>query len=164
MELTKEQSALIETLFTKKQAYYRLAFSMLGNEADALDAVSLMTLRIVEKINTLRDDEAFFAWSRRILINVCHGYWRQNKNHLPLQEATLSEADDSLPGAETLNIRRLVNLLPEKHREVVYLRYFLDYEYKDIAAVLEIPEGTVKSRLNRAIESLRRQMGEEADG
>jgi RNA polymerase sigma-70 factor (ECF subfamily) len=163
MALTTEQLSLIETLFSKKQTYYRLAYSILGNEADALDAVSQMTLRIVEKIDSLRDHEAFFAWSRRILINVCHGFWRQNKSALPLQEALLSEADTGLPGEDAVNIRRMVKLLPEIHREVVYLRYFMDYDYKDISIILEIPEGTVKSRLNRAIENLRQQMGEETD-
>ena len=164
MEFTQGQLALLETLFTRKRAYYHLAYSMLGNEEDALDAVSQMTLRVVENIASLRDQDAFFAWSRRILINVCHGFWRQNKPHLPLQDALLSEVDGGLPGEDGINIRRLVNQLTEIHREIVYLRYFLDYEYKDIAAILEIPEGTVKSRLNRALESLRQQMGEEADG
>jgi len=164
MALTTEQLSLIETLFTRKQTYYRLAYSILGNESDALDAVSQMTLRIVEKIDSLRDQEAFFAWSRRILINICHGFWRQNKPYVPLQDALLSEANEGSPGEDALYIRRMVSLLPEIHREVVYLRYFMDYEYKDIAIILEIPEGTVKSRLNRAIESLRQQMGEETDG
>jgi len=78
MELNQDQLALIGVLLDKKQMYYRLAYSLLSNEADALDAISQMTLQVVEKIHTLRSNEAFIAWSRQILVNVCREFWRRN--------------------------------------------------------------------------------------
>ena len=159
MMLDQEQLELIGLLSEKKQMYYRLAYSLTGNEADALDAISQMTLQVVEKIHTLRSHEAFTAWSRRILVNVCREFWRKNPKNLPIDEALSMESKSGLPVEDELVIRQFIAGLPEIHREVVYLRFYMDYEYRDIAQVLEIPEGTVKSRLNRALESLREHMG-----
>jgi RNA polymerase sigma-70 factor (ECF subfamily) len=158
MGFSGEQLAMLGLLMEKKQMYYRLAYSMLGNEADALDAISQMTAQVVEKIHSLRASEAFLAWSRRILINVCHEFWRKNPKLLPMEEALAKESPSGLPIEDRLILRQLVGQLPEIHREVVYMRFYLDYEYKDIARILEIPDGTVKSRLNRALETLRQQM------
>ena len=158
MALNQEQLELIASLSDKKQMYYRLAYSLTGNEADALDAIAQTTLQVVEKIHTLRSHEAFTAWSRRILVNVCREFWRKNPKNLPLDEALAIEGAGGLPLEDELVIRQFIAGLPEIHREVVYLRFYMDYEYRDIAQVLEIPEGTVKSRLSRALESLREQM------
>ena len=159
MELNEEQIGMISQLLEKKQTYYRLAYSLLSNEADALDAISQMTLQIVEKMHTLREKEAFPAWSRRILINICHEFWRKNPKNLPIEEAMTKESGGDLAIEDELIIRQFIGRLPDIHREVIYLRFYMDYEYKDIALILEIPEGTVKSRLNRALETLRQQMG-----
>ena len=159
MALNQEQLDLIGLLSEKKQMYYRLAYSLTGSEADALDAISQMTLQVVEKIHTLRSNEAFVAWSRRILVNVCREHWRKTPKNLPIDEAMVLESSSGLAIEDELVLRQFIARLPEIHREVIYLRFYMDYEYSDIAQVLEIPEGTVKSRLNRALESLREQMG-----
>jgi RNA polymerase sigma-70 factor (ECF subfamily) len=154
-----DQLALIATLIEKKQMYYRLAFSLTGNEADALDAIAQMTLQVVEKIHTLRSNEAFVAWSKQILVNVCREFWRKNPKTLPIDEAAMVESSSGLAIEDEMVLREFIAKLPEIHREVIYLRFYMDYEYKDIAQLLDVPEGTVKSRLNRAIESLREQIG-----
>jgi RNA polymerase sigma-70 factor (ECF subfamily) len=159
MALTEEQLALVGLLLEKKQMYYRLAYSFTGNEADALEAISQMTLQVVEKIHTLRAKEAFLSWSKRILLNVCLEFWRKNPNTLPLEEALATAGGGGLAIEEELMLRQYICQLPEIHREVIHLRFYLGYEYKEIARILEIPEGTVKSRLNRALETLRQQMG-----
>jgi len=158
MVLNDEQLALLRILQEKKQMYYRLAYSLLDNEADALDAIAQMTLQVIVHIHALREKEAFVAWSRRILINICREFWRKTPKNLPLDEAMTAESVEGLPIEDALILKQFIRLLPEIHREVVYLRYYLDYEYKEIAGILEIPEGTVKSRLNRALETLREQM------
>ena len=164
MGLSDEQLSLIRQLSEKRQSYYYLAYSLLSNEADALDAIAQMTLQIVEKIHTLRAAEAFPAWSRKILVNVCREFWRKNPKTLPLEEALTKESAGELALEDELILRQFVSQLPEIHREVIYLRFYLDYEYKDIASLLDIPEGTVKSRLNRALDTLRQQMGGALDG
>ena len=164
MALNLEQLELIGLLAEKKQMYYRLAYSLTGNEADALDAIGQMTLQVVEKIHTLRANEAFVAWSRRILVNVCREFWRKNPPNLPIDEAQVLKSFNGLAIEDQLVLRQFIARLPEIHREVVYLRYYMDYEYQDIARILEVPEGTVKSRLNRALDTLREQLGDALHG
>ena len=163
MALNAEQIRLLGTLQRNKNVYYRLALSFMGNEAEALDAISQMTLLIVEKIHTLRSAEAFLPWSKKILVNVCKEFWRKNPRTLPIDEALAAEGESGLHLEEELMLRQEIMKLSENHREVIYLRYYVDYEYKEIARILEVPEGTVKSRLNRAVEILRTQMGGEED-
>lgn len=163
MALNAEQIQLLGTLQRNKNMYYRLALSFTGNEADALDAISQMTLLIVEKLHTLRSAEAFLPWSKKILVNVCKEFWRKNPRTLPIEEALAAEGASGLNLEEELMLRQYIGQLSESHKEVIYLRYYLDYEYKEIARILEVPEGTVKSRLNRALETLRIQMGGERD-
>ena len=163
MALNAEQIRLLGTLQRNKNVYYQLALSFMGNEAEALDAISQMTLLIVEKIHTLRSAEAFLPWSKKILVNVCKEFWRKNPRTLPIDEALAAEGESGLHLEEELMLRQEIMKLSENHREVIYLRYYLDYEYKEIARILEVPEGTVKSRLNRAVEILRTQMGGEED-
>ena len=159
MGLSQEQLAMVGSLLEKKQMYYRLAYSLVGNEEDALDAVAQMAAQVVEKIHTLRSSVAFPAWSRRILINICHEFWRKNPRTLPLEEALSIATTSGLAIEDELIIKEFITQLPDIHREVIHLRFFLDYEYKEIARILDIPEGTVKSRLNRALETLRQLMG-----
>jgi RNA polymerase sigma-70 factor (ECF subfamily) len=149
---------LMETVIINRNQYYRLAYSFLGNEADAMDAVQQMTLVIIEKGHTLRTPEAFGSWSKKILINICRGRLKERKSkeiplELPLDLTKAPEA--GLANDERVLIREHIQALPLKYREMVYLRYYLNYEYKEIAEYLQIPEGTVKSRLNRAISELK---------
>ena len=164
MKLNQEQLALIGQLSKNKKMYYSLAFSLVSNEEDALEAIAQMTLQVVEKIHTLRSHEAFSAWSKTILINVCREFWRKNPRTLPIDEAMMVESVSGLAIEDELIVKELIVQLPEIHREVIHLRFYLDYEYKEIARILEIPEGTVKSRLSRALEILRLQMGETLNG
>jgi len=158
MGLNDQQLQLLELLQKNRNMYYRLAYSLTGNEADALEAISQMTLLVVEKIDSLRSADAFLAWSKKILINVCRDMWRRTPKALPLEEFSLSENIPDHEPEEEWVVRQFIRDLPEKHREVILLRYYLDYEYHDIAQYLAVPEGTVKSRLNRATETLRDRM------
>jgi RNA polymerase sigma-70 factor (ECF subfamily) len=158
MGLNDQQLLLLDGLQKDRHMYYRLAYSLMGNEADALDAISQMTLLVVEKIGTLRSAEAFSPWSKKILVNVCRDMWRRSPKSLPLDDNGLAVRDPEREPDEDMTIRQFIRELPEKQREVILLRYYMDFEYQDIAHYLAIPEGTVKSRLNRATDTLRDRM------
>jgi len=158
MGLNDQQLQLLDGLQKDRHMYYRLAYSMMGNEADALDAISQMTLLVVEKIGTLRSADAFSPWSKKILVNVCRDMWRRTPKALPLDETGFLVKDPGHELDEDMTIRQYIRDLPEKQREVILLRYYMDLEYQDIAQYLAVPEGTVKSRLNRATEALRDHM------
>jgi RNA polymerase sigma-70 factor (ECF subfamily) len=75
---------------------------------------------------------------------------------LPLQLAGI--ADDTAAADERMLLRAALSRLSNEHREVIVLRFYQGLDYKDIAQTLEIAEGTVKSRLHRAIAALKQEM------
>ena len=145
-----------------KNIYYRIAYSFMGNEADALDAVSQMTLTVIEKHAQLREEDSFLPWSKKILINACRTLLREKKRTTVVAEfPTIADGFDENELAEQMLVRKAVAALPEKYREIIVMRYYLDMEYQDIADAAVIPLGTVKSRLNRAVSVLKKHLGGE---
>ena len=140
-----------------KDMYYRIAFSFMKNEDEAIDAVCEMSLKAWEKLSWLRKEEAFRSWSTSILVNVCKTRLKKAKRETVLYEREPAVQDDT---DELLSVHQAVDKLPMKLKEVVILRYFNGFELSMISDTLQIPLGTVKSRLNRAIAALEKELGE----
>ncbi len=154
----------LEYICNHRNDYYRLAYSFMGNEADSLDAVSQMTVIVMEKQHTLRNTQAFPSWSKKILVNLCRDKLKEKKRVQPI-ELPLELASESPKNIEDeLLIRQALAELPDKYKEVLVLRYYLDYEYKELALYLNVPEGTIKSRINRGIACLRERLKGESHG
>ena len=134
---------------------YRVAKSMLGSEADCADAAQNALLRAWEKQHTLRDTAYFKTWLTRILINECRAILRQRARYAPL-EAEIAEGEIAPEGGGELY--EAVMGLDEKYRLPVVLHYIEGFKTAEIAAMLRLPEGTVKTRLRRAREILREEL------
>lgn len=140
------------------QTMYRVAFSILKNEDEIYDAISNTTVIVFEKISSLRKEEFFKTWITRILINECYKIYNQNKKIIYLENCN-SEVLGNLcftdkDRLEEIDIQNLIKSLGKDLRETVTLYYLEDYSVKEISEILEIPEGTVKSRLSRARKEL----------
>lgn len=140
------------------QTMYRVAFSILKNEDEIYDAISNTTVIVFEKIPSLRNEEYFKTWLTRILINECYKIYNQNKKIIYLENCN-SEVLGNLcftdkDRLEEIDIQNLIKSLGKDLRETVTLYYLEDYSVKEISEILEIPEGTVKSRLSRARKEL----------
>lgn len=134
---------------------YRVAKSMLGSEADCADAAQNALLRAWEKQHTLRDTAYFKTWLTRILINECRAMMRQRARFVPLEEEA-AEGEIAPEGGGELY--EAVMGLDEKYRLPVVLHYIEGFKTAEIAAMLRLPEGTVKTRLRRAREILREEL------
>ena len=153
-----EETAKI--ILENTKSMYRVAFSILKNEEEIYDAISNTTVIVFEKISTLRKEEFFKTWLTRILINECYKIYNQNKKIVYLETATQDSLkdlayNDTYTDFET---RNLVKKLSPDFRETVMLYYFEDFSVKEIAEILNIAEGTVKSRLARARKELEKQL------
>lgn len=141
---------------------YRTAWAILGNEADASDALQEATIRGYQALEQLKGgDAAFPFWMRRILVNTCTQILRKRMRVIPVErpedlseEAAAPEADIPF-GSE---VWELVRRLDERYRVVVVLRFLNDMALEEIATALDIPVGTVKSRLHTALKMLRTQL------
>jgi RNA polymerase sigma-70 factor (ECF subfamily) len=143
------------------ERYERLLFTvalrMLGNHADATDAAQEAFVRAYQKLNTYDCGHKFFSWLYRILINECLNVKRARRPLVPIGAAVQS-ADDPQRAARQSELRKCVQSallrLPRAYREVIVLRHFGELSYADIAALLGVPEKTVKSRLYSARQQL----------
>ncbi len=135
---------------------YATAHSIAGSGWDAADAVQEGLLEAWTRLDTLRDPDGFRAWVTRIVVNKCHDQHRRARRLVLVDEPPDDRASHEWVGPESaLDLAAAVRALDDDHRTVVALRYFADLKVDDIAAILEVPAGTVKSRINRALGRLR---------
>lgn len=136
---------------------HRVAYMQLQQAADREDAVQEAIRRAWEKREHLREERYMQTWVIRILLNVCDTMRRRNAR-VQIQE---SFCDHSAPERnESVLIDALMSL-DEKHRLPLQLRYIEEYSVAEVARMLRIPQGTVKSRLARGREKLRALLDEE---
>lgn len=134
---------------------YRVAKSMLGSEADCADAAQNALLRAWEKQHTLRDTAYFKTWLTRILINECRAMLRQRARFAPLEEEA---AEGEIAPERDSGLYEAVMGLDVKYRVPFVLYYIEGFRTREIASMLKLPEGTVKTRLRRAREILRTEL------
>lgn len=149
-DFTRRVTAMTKTL-------YRVSYGLLRREADREDAVQEAILRAWEKLPSLRQERYFETWLIRILINACRDIGRKS---LPV--VSMDEAPEPSAPPESHSLRDAVLALPEELRLVVMLHHVEGYGVGETAALLDIPVGTVKSRLYRARSILKHELEEEA--
>ncbi|MFA0732222.1 MAG: hypothetical protein LKKZDAJK_002883 [Candidatus Fervidibacter sp.] len=171
-----DQKAFEELFRLFQGTVYNTALQLLGNPEDAEDVTQDAFLRAWEQLPKLTAPEAFRNWLLTITVNLCRSHFRKaspptESLDAPLEgddaeeEPTREIADEGVD-AETIVlqretarlVRRAVAELPLAFREVIVLHYFEGLELADIAKILRVPIGTVKSRLARAREQLRRKL------
>lgn len=154
-----DKDALVELVLLRKDQLYRIAWSYFRNEHDSYDVLQETIIKAFHDIVDLRQPEYFYTWYIRILINTCKQLLLRKSKVIDLQEiippdAVSGSSDDSI------DLKRAMEQLPQEYKEVIYMRYMEDLTVKDIAAILDLPEGTVKSRIHYGVLKLRDLMGE----
>lgn len=138
---------------------YRVAYGILEDEENSSDAISNATLKAYEKINTLKNPEYFKTWITRILINECNSIINQSKKVVYIDNYVENQSSIYVSNNElSIDVRQAMKNLDKGLNEIVILYYFEDIGIKGIADILQIPEGTVKSRLAKARQILAREL------
>jgi len=161
--LRGEQAAWEELLKTHTRRVYAICYRFTNSENDAQDLTQEVFLRIFKTLGSFRSGEgSFTVWLTRLTRNLLVDHYRRTKQEritdaiddrlsvLEEKTAQHGRADGMLAGREAGELlgAALQKLSPEL-REAVILRDLEELEYREIAKVLSVPEGTVKSRLNR---------------
>jgi RNA polymerase sigma-70 factor (ECF subfamily) len=153
-----------ETLVREHQeAIFRLAYLLLGDAHEAEDVAQDAFVRAFRALGSFDASRPLRPWLMRIVANLAHNHKRSIGRYMamvkraiiasPETVATLGERSGQQWEAQTL--WEAVRRLSSREQEVVYLRYFLDLSEAEMAAALDVPPGTVKSRLHRALSRLR---------
>jgi RNA polymerase sigma-70 factor (ECF subfamily) len=148
---------------------YNLCLRVLGDPEEAADASQDAFLAALRKLHTFRGEAAFTTWMHRVTVNACYDSLRR-KRRRPLLHMVTDETDDRPEPAPTVpdhadqvelsvDVERALREVPEEFRVALVLADVQDLPYDQISAVLEIPVGTVKSRVFRGRAALGRALG-----
>ena len=167
--------AFSQLMAAQEGRMYAVALRMCGHREDAQDCLQEAMLRIFRSISGFKGQSSFATWVYRITMNTCLDELRKKRNRTStsldgLLEAGWSPSDEfDTPERHALNreksaeIRRVIAELPEDMRAAVVLRDIEGLSYEEIARVLDINVGTIKSRISRGREKLREKFQSKAE-
>ena len=170
-----EAFSLLVSAYEKKAVNF--ARRMLGTQEEAEDAAQEAFLKVFDKIHTFREDSSFSTWFYTVLNNICLDALRKRSRRAETISIHQSDdtgdeyelqiedtADGPYEAFQKNEAKRLLEIaltkLSDEHRTVIILRDINGFEYEEIAKILKISTGTVKSRISRARLSLRRILEE----
>lgn len=157
------KEAFCNLIRINKVAIYRVAKSILSKEDDVEDAVSEAILKAYKNIKLLKNEAFFKTWLIRIVINESNTLYKKRSKEIVVDKEHFNniKVNDNY---KDLSLYNAINSLDDDLRTTTILFYFEDMKYKDIAKVLNVKEGTIKSRLSRAKEKLYHMLKEELHG
>jgi len=136
---------------------YNIALNFFGNGDDAADITQDIFLKVYNNIDKFKEEKNFHSWILKISKNYCIDHWRKNKMNVNrvdfndrMMKVEQTPEDSVIKEFDLLVLRNRLSLLDPVLRLLLIMRDIQDFSYKDIADNLNIPLGTVKSRINRA--------------
>lgn len=160
--MKQDNEALIEQqLIADYKKLYRLAYSYVHNENDALDLVQESAYKAIKHSHTLKNPQYAGTWLYRIVINESISFLRKRKQ----QETVLYDMDGETEDIYSdVDLHQALEQLEPMDKTVIVLRYFEGMQLNQIAQTLDENLSTVKSRLYRSLKKLRLSMEEEGVG
>ncbi len=166
-KLTKSEKAEFEMIVKKNMRRgYFAALSILGSHDDAVEISQLAFVKAYKNFKNFDRNKNFFTWYYTILRNLCFNFIRDHKKFVAIDsvlemESPSREADPQRLAEDKQKeelINQALNELNPEDREIIILREFQNYSYKEISDMLQIPEGTVMSRLYYARKKLAQKL------
>lgn len=154
-----DKEALLKLIMSEKDNYYKLAFVYMKNEPDALDILQEMIVVLYKEIPKLKKLDSFYSWSKTILVNLCKKELSKRKKYESINLENVPEENTFNESENKIYLKSLIENLNDNQKEVIRLRYYLDYTYEEISEIMKIPLGTVKSRINKGINKIRKIIG-----
>ncbi|WP_335870894.1 RNA polymerase sigma factor SigW [Bacillus sp. 2205SS5-2] len=169
-----DQNAFAEIVELYKDKVFQICYRMLGNRHEAEDMAQEAFMKAYINIHTFQQNRKFSTWLYRIATNLCIDRIRKKKPDYYLDaevrgtegltlysqvstDAALPEEEvESMELQET--IQKKISNLPEKYRSVIVLKYIEELPLQEISEILDLPLGTVKTRVHRGREALRKQL------
>ncbi|KWX73914.1 sigma-70 family RNA polymerase sigma factor [Paenibacillus jilunlii] len=154
-----EEQLFIRQVSEQKKILYGIAYSYLRNEPDALEVLQEATYRAWSKRKSLKDTGRFAPWMTRILVNCCKDELKRRKRLAPGRADSCSSSGImEMTSDRKLDMEQALDGVKLKYRQVLVLKYYRDMTLPEIAEVLDRPEGTVKTWLNKGLKQLRHKM------
>lgn len=158
----KGESQAFNELVTRHQdKVYNVVFRFCGNQEDAADVTQRAFINAYRKIQDFKGDAAFSTWIYRIAFNQAVSFRREHKrdgvslysrdDELITEPAESRNPTEGMEADETRKkVQQALELLEEGDRQIILLKDLQGYSYDEIAGIMQVPKGTVRSRLHRA--------------
>lgn len=165
-----DSSAFYLLVEGKLDMLYRIAYSYFKDKEAASDAVQDSLLAAYKSIKSLKEPSKFNSWLTSILVNRCRDILRRQKKANfeeykdEVASHTIHRRDEYSAVDASIDISNSLKLLDQKYRDVILLKYIGECTISEISGILNIPEGTVKSRLNYGLNKLKGFMEVRDDG
>ena len=140
-----EKTWFCEQVGEMKQTMFRIAYSILRNNHDCEDAASNAIVNAYKNLLKLKNRLVFKPWLIKILKNECFAILRQNKRVVALDQDIAAQ-----PEGLNIDLKMAISKLTEDNRIAVILYYLEGYSIAEISSILNVPDGTLKSRLSRS--------------
>ncbi len=182
LELAKagDISAFEQLVEGYQRRIFNVAFRMLGSYEDANDLTQEVLIRIYKSLKSFKEQSSFLTWVYRITTNVCLDELRKRKKQrvisldedIKVEDGEMKrqiESEELSPEEVAENnelsklVKEAIEELSDEHRLVIVLRDMQGFSYEEIANYLKCPEGTVKSRINRARMALKNILGKKKE-
>lgn len=148
----EKEELISRMLLDNYQKYYRLAYSYVHNEDDAMDIVQEGAYKAILHADALRKEEYAGTWIYRIMMNEAVNFVRKNRRDYTEVEEDMATIEDRY---QDFDLRKAIDALPEEERAIIILRFFEDLTIEQVAQVLQKNVSTVKSRLYRILDKLK---------
>lgn len=150
-------------LTENQDKFYRLAFSYMKNEPDALDVVQDAICKGLNAFKNIKNKESIATWFYRIIVNTAIDQLRKHKKETPSNGMEYGEGITDIYASNYDDLQQALAKLPEKYQTVIFLRYFEDLKMEDIALITDTNVNTVKTRLYSALKNLHIDLAEEKE-
>lgn len=161
-----DSDAFVRLMELHKLSLYKVGRSYLKTEDDIADAMQETILKAYHSIHKVKENHFFKTWLTRIMINECINILRKNQRMIPVEEFAPDVLIKEEKFFEGHGLFEKVQKLPKEIAQVIVLFYYEDHSCQTIAKMLDIPESTVRTRLNRGRNRLRNllELEENEDG
>ncbi|MGL6108070.1 RNA polymerase sigma factor [Romboutsia sp.] len=160
----KKEKVFTDYVIQNRNSFYKVAYTYVKNENDALDIVQEAILKGLSKLKSLEDINYIKPWFYKILINTSIDYIRKNRKYINLEDESAIDSFIEHDIDLDIDIQRALDSLPEFNKTLIILRYFEDMKISDIANILEQNENTIKTKLYRTLKLLRIQIEDSEKG
>ncbi len=147
---------IVAYIVENQEKFYRLAYSYVRNQEDALDIVQNAVCKALEHYETLKNEDAVRTWFYRIVVNESMAYLKKNRREIPTEDGFAAEIPYYEAGYEAEgDIYEEINRMELDVQNIMKLRFYEELSLKEIAEITRMNLNTVKAKLYRGLKLLK---------
>ena len=156
MKTKTNRDYVTKFIIENREGYYRLAYTYVKNQQDALDIVQEAICKALESQHKLKNPDGIKSWFYKIVVHTALDFLRKSNKMVLTEDEILEDiGGSSSDNYEDTDLMSALDRLSNENKTIVVLRYFEAMKLQDIASIMNIPESTVKTKLYSSLKKLR---------